>query len=62
MRHLGRRGFTIIELLVVVGMIVLLATILLPMVNHAYSQANRASMAADLLLLPPALTRLLAQK
>ena len=55
MRRLKGRGFTLIELLVVIGMIVLLATILLPMVNHAYSQATRASMAADLQVISQAL-------
>jgi prepilin-type N-terminal cleavage/methylation domain-containing protein len=48
-------GFTLIELLVVIGIIVLLATVLLPMINKAYSQANRAAMAADLQVICQAL-------
>jgi prepilin-type N-terminal cleavage/methylation domain-containing protein len=48
MRHTRRRGFTLVELLVVIGIIVLLATFLLPMLQRVQSQARRASMAADL--------------
>jgi prepilin-type N-terminal cleavage/methylation domain-containing protein len=44
----SRRAFTLIELLVVVGIIVLLATIALPMMSRAMSQAKRTQMAADL--------------
>ena len=48
-------GFTLVELLVVVGMIVLLATILIPAVKHAYQQAIRVRMAADLQVISQAL-------
>jgi prepilin-type N-terminal cleavage/methylation domain-containing protein len=55
MRHIVRRGFTLLELLVVVGIIVLLATILLPMVQRVHTQARRTSMAADLEIISQAL-------
>lgn len=55
MRHLGRRGFTLVELLIVVGIIVLLATILLPMVIRVQLQARRTAMAADLQVISQAL-------
>ena len=48
-------GFTLIEILVVVGIIVLLATIALPMMSRAYSQAKRTQMAADLSVISQAL-------
>jgi len=47
-RKSRRRAFTLIELLVVVGIIVLLATIALPMMSRAWAQAKRTQMAADL--------------
>ncbi len=43
-----RRAFTIIELLVVIGIIVLLAGILLPMLFKARNSATRTRIAADL--------------
>lgn len=50
-----RRGFTLIELLVVAGMIVALATILLPALHRAYQAAERSRMAADLHVIDQAL-------
>jgi len=43
-----RRAFTLIELMVVIAIIALLATILLPMANRAKTQARRTALAADI--------------
>ncbi|MDB5330534.1 MAG: hypothetical protein JWP03_1685 [Phycisphaerales bacterium] len=44
----GRRGFTLVEMLVVIGIILLLITIALPVINRARKTALRTRMAADL--------------
>jgi prepilin-type N-terminal cleavage/methylation domain-containing protein len=49
------RAFTLVEILVVVGIIVLLATIALPMMSRAYAQSKRVQMAADLQVISQAL-------
>jgi prepilin-type N-terminal cleavage/methylation domain-containing protein/prepilin-type processing-associated H-X9-DG protein len=43
-----RRGFTLVELLVVIGIVVLLAGILMPVVGKARARANRTRCAAQL--------------
>lgn len=44
---ISQRAFTIIELLVVIGIIALLAAILIPMVMKSWKSANRTKLAAD---------------
>ena len=49
------RGFTLVELLVVMGIMLVLAALLLPMVNRARREAARATMQADLITIGQAL-------
>jgi len=47
-RHAGRQtGFTLIEVLIVVGILALVATIAIPTYQHAMAKSRRAALVAD---------------
>src|SRR5947208_17031182 len=60
-RELRRRGFTLTEMLVVLGIIVVLVSILLPAVMAAKRQARRTACAARLRVIGQALQLFLSE-
>src|SRR4051812_31455670 len=48
-------GFTLVEMLVVIGIIVLLIGLLMPMISRAYRNAERAKVAGDMQAITTAL-------